>query len=153
MQHPPAIAWRLRPVQAQGRGPSPLLPAWLDFGLQPARAERHRGLLAGASPLLLPEAPPRTPPAPRPRAGWSWARPWRGGRGSDSSSGDREGAGEVRAGVDEDGLEAGSEAELAGGVMPSRGVLARSQFLEPLDEDTAALHWAVLHPDLERDSL
>ncbi|KAK9845493.1 hypothetical protein WJX81_007872 [Elliptochloris bilobata] len=56
---------------SQGRGPSPLLPAWLEFGLQPARAERRRGML---------------------------------------------------------------------------------EFLAPLDEDTAALHWSVLHPE-QRDSL
>ena len=140
-------------IEAQGRGPSPLLPAWLEFGLQPARAERHRGLLAGASPLLLPEAPPRAPAAPPPRVGWDWARPWRGESGSSSGADHRGGPGEGSAGVDEDGLEAGTESELAGGVMPSRGVLARSQFLEPLDADTAALHWAVLHPDPERDSL
>ena len=36
------------------RGPSPLLPAWLDFWLQPSRAAWNRGLKSGASPLLLP---------------------------------------------------------------------------------------------------
>ena len=46
-----------------------------------------------------------------------------------------------------------SPAALAGGVMPSDAVLARSEFLEPLDEATAALHWAALHPDFERESL
>ena len=35
-------------------GPSPLLPAWLDFWLQPSRAAWSRGLKSGASPLLLP---------------------------------------------------------------------------------------------------
>jgi len=49
--------------------------------------------------------------------------------------------------------ESGSPAALAGGVMPSDAVLARSEFLEPLDEATAALHWAALHPDFERESL
>ena len=37
------------------QGPSPLLPAWLSYWLQPARAAWNRGLKAGASPLLLPE--------------------------------------------------------------------------------------------------
>lgn len=38
----------------QMEGPSPLLPAWLDFWLQPSRAAWNRGLKSGASPLLLP---------------------------------------------------------------------------------------------------
>jgi hypothetical protein len=42
----------------QMEGPSPLLPAWLDFWLQPARAAWSRGLKSGASPLLLPDAHP-----------------------------------------------------------------------------------------------
>ncbi|EIE23974.1 periplasmic binding protein-like II, partial [Coccomyxa subellipsoidea C-169] len=33
------------------RGPSPLLPAWLDYWLQPSRAAWNRGLKSGASPL------------------------------------------------------------------------------------------------------
>ena len=37
------------------QGPSPLLPAWLNYWLQPARAAWSRGLKAGASPLLLPK--------------------------------------------------------------------------------------------------
>ena len=41
-------------VLPQMRGPSPLLPAWLDFWLQPSRAAWNRGLKSGASPLLLP---------------------------------------------------------------------------------------------------
>lgn len=36
-------------------GPSPLLPSWLEFGLQPARVPSRPGLKTGASPLLLPE--------------------------------------------------------------------------------------------------
>lgn len=38
----------------QMEGPSPLLPAWLDYWLQPSRAAWNRGLKSGASPLLLP---------------------------------------------------------------------------------------------------
>jgi hypothetical protein len=34
--------------------PSPLLPAWMELGLQPVRAQRSKGLRGGASPLLLP---------------------------------------------------------------------------------------------------
>ena len=41
-------------VVLQMEGPSPLLPAWLDFWLQPSRAAWNRGLKSGASPLLLP---------------------------------------------------------------------------------------------------
>lgn len=41
-------------VLLQMEGPSPLLPAWLDFWLQPSRAAWSRGLKSGASPLLLP---------------------------------------------------------------------------------------------------
>ena len=51
------------------------------------------------------------------------------------------------------GYEGSGLKDLLGGVMPARGVLARSEFLAPLDEDTVALHWAVLHPDLQRESL
>ena len=45
-------------------GPSPLLPAWLDFWLQPSRAAWSRGLKSGASVLLLPdEAQPAASPS------------------------------------------------------------------------------------------
>lgn len=40
----------------QQKGPSPILPAWLEFGLQPERAVGLPGLKTGASPLLLPPA-------------------------------------------------------------------------------------------------
>ncbi|DBA92866.1 TPA: hypothetical protein ACH3X1_003039 [Trebouxia sp. C0004] len=36
------------------QGPSPLLPAWFEFGLQPSRMQPSRGLQLGASPLQLP---------------------------------------------------------------------------------------------------
>ncbi|KAK9817763.1 hypothetical protein WJX72_001828 [[Myrmecia] bisecta] len=40
-----------------GQGPSPTLPLWLEFGLQPMRALSTRGLDRGTSPLLLPGGP------------------------------------------------------------------------------------------------
>ena len=38
------------------QGPSPLLPAWLEFGLMPSRVQHSRGLQQGAAPLQLPES-------------------------------------------------------------------------------------------------
>uniref|UniRef100_A0A7S0RPJ7 Uncharacterized protein n=1 Tax=Chlamydomonas leiostraca TaxID=1034604 RepID=A0A7S0RPJ7_9CHLO len=53
------------PAHAHGghlqRGPSPLLPSWLEFGLAPARVASLPGLKTGASPILLPDAPLTTP--------------------------------------------------------------------------------------------
>ena len=47
------------PAHATGgsrmQGPSPLLPAWLEFGLMPSRVQHSRGLQQGAAPLQLPE--------------------------------------------------------------------------------------------------
>ncbi len=37
------------------QGPSPLLPAWFEFGLMPSRVQQSRGMQLGASPLQLPE--------------------------------------------------------------------------------------------------
>lgn len=46
------------PAHAAGgselQGPSPLWPAWFEFGLMPSRVQHSRGLQPGASPLLLP---------------------------------------------------------------------------------------------------
>ena len=39
---------------SQMQGPSPLLPAWFEFGLMPSRAQHSRGLQLGATPLQLP---------------------------------------------------------------------------------------------------
>ena len=39
---------------SQMQGPSPLLPAWFEFGLMPSRAQHGRGLQLGATPLQLP---------------------------------------------------------------------------------------------------
>lgn len=45
------------PAHATGgsrmQGPSPLLPAWLEFGLMPSRVQHSRGLQQGAAPLQL----------------------------------------------------------------------------------------------------
>ena len=37
------------------QGPSPLLPAWLEFGLMPSRVQHGRALQQGATPLQLPD--------------------------------------------------------------------------------------------------
>jgi len=46
------------PAHATGgsrmQGPSPLLSAWLEFGLMPSRVQHSRGLQQGAAPLELP---------------------------------------------------------------------------------------------------
>ena len=39
---------------SQMQGPSPLLPAWFEFGLMPSRVQPSRGLHLGGSPLQLP---------------------------------------------------------------------------------------------------
>ena len=52
--HPSISALSIETGLLQMEGPSPLLPAWLDFWLQPSRAAWNRGLKSGASPLLLP---------------------------------------------------------------------------------------------------
>lgn len=48
------------PAHATGgsrmQGPSPLLSAWLEFGLMPSRVQHSRGLQQGAAPLELPES-------------------------------------------------------------------------------------------------
>lgn len=41
------------------QGPSPLLPAWLEFSTMPARASTLGNLRTGATPLMLPELPVR----------------------------------------------------------------------------------------------
>ena len=126
-------------------GPSPLLPAWLDFWLQPSRAAWNRGLKSGVSPLLLP---------------------------AQSTASDREALPEdsrypVRAfsvalllqfhllttsiktpmvrvacqySSDVQGVVEGF-----GDMIPSEAVLQRSQFLEPLDLPTQQLYNRVLH--------
>lgn len=41
---------------SEGLGPSPLLPAWFEFGLMPNRVQPTRGLQQGATPLQLPSS-------------------------------------------------------------------------------------------------
>lgn len=47
-----ADVWAV-PAHAQGghmqQGPSPILPAWLEFGLMPSRVSQHSGLKTGES--------------------------------------------------------------------------------------------------------
>lgn len=88
--------------------PSPLLPAWMELGLQPVRAASAEGLKHGSSPLLLPAAARRVAACEPVRA------------------------------VDPGG------AALLGGVMPSREVLERSEFLLPLGPRAAAMYRSVL---------
>ena len=98
-------------------GPSPLLPAWMLYGLEPTRASRKRGLQGGASPLLLPGAVR----AARCRADTPAA---------DSST-----------------MGAAGRLDLSlGERMPSDEVLERSEFLEPLQPEMADLYWKLLQP-------
>lgn len=99
-----------------------MLPSWLEFGLQPMRAERQRDLQAGASPLLLPDATP--PAAPR-----------RKGKAPTLH----------QEGRPEDG---GAQAlnVLDRGVLPNAETLARSEFLLPLDSNSQRLYWELLDP-------
>lgn len=98
--------------RAQDGEASPLLPAWLELGLQPVRAQRSKGLRGGASPLLLPGGP--------------WKR------------------GSVACSLIEPAEPPPGSSELEGGLMPSSEVLERSEFLLPLDADTAALYRRLL---------
>ena len=97
--------------------PSPLLPAWMLYGLEPTRASRKRGLQGGASPLLLPGAV---------RA----ARCHADAPAADSST-----------------LGAAGRLDVSlGERMPSDEVLERSEFLEPLQPEMADLYWKLLQP-------
>lgn len=92
-------------------GPSPLLPLWLDFELQEARAARAKGLQSGsASPLLLP--PTVVPPG--------------------------------RAVGDLPPSSAAGHEGLDDTFMPLPDILARSEFLQPLDKSTAAVYDKIL---------
>ncbi|KAK9866488.1 hypothetical protein WJX84_005441 [Apatococcus fuscideae] len=98
-----------------GRGPSPLLPAWLEHGLQPQRAQRSKGLDQGASPLLLPGA---ASVLPHGRACTAAQEP------SDESS------------ITHYGMAADN--------MPAETVLERSEFLLPVNSQTMQLHTRLL---------
>ena len=95
---------------------SPLLPAWLELGLQPVHAQRSKGLRRGASPLLLPGGP--------------WRRGGRGPGGSACSL--------LQPSEPPPGSAALEQ------LLPSREVLERSEFLLPLDPETAALYRRLL---------
>ena len=97
------------------QGPSPLLHPWLDFCTSAQRAQPAKGLRFGAAPPLLP------PPEPR-------------SLGKQEERGSRSGSLVETGGVT--GAWAG---------MPDRGVLARSEFLLPLDTEARGLYWDVLH--------
>ncbi|CAL8462508.1 g2041 [Coccomyxa elongata] len=101
-------------------GPSPLLPAWLVYWVQPSRAAWNRGLKSGASPLLLP---------PSENAHLA-------NRHEQTAS-------------EPDGASTGLQ-DMFGDVLPDEAVLQRSEFLLPLDERTRRLYWSVLHPDWDK---
>ncbi|KAL4427727.1 hypothetical protein ABPG75_001816 [Micractinium tetrahymenae] len=94
---------------------SPLLPAWLELGLQPVHAQRSTGLRGGASPLLLPDAPAQR----------------RGGGGGRACS------------LLEPAAPLPGSSQLDQ-LLPSEEVLQCSEFLLPLDRDTAALYRRLL---------
>lgn len=96
---------------------SPLLPAWLELGLQPVHAQRSKGLRGGASPLLLPG----------------------GSRGGSRSK-------QQPACSLLEPTEPPAGSSLLDQLLPSSEVLERSEFLEPLSPETAALYRRLLQP-------
>lgn len=102
------------PVAAGKHGlgkPSPLLPLWFELALQPQRVSELNQLRRGFSPLQLP------------------------GNGGSRES--------VDFNVDSQpgtSLLAGVSVKTVANYMPSRNVLAHSEFLEPLDTTTQALY-------------
>ena len=98
------------------RGPSPLLEPWLDFCTAPQRAQPGKGLRFGAAPALLP------PPS---------------GGGTAAQQHSTQSLAESR-------VEAGGLTGAWGG-LPGKGVLARSEFLLPLDTEARGMLWDVLH--------
>ena len=104
-------------------GPSPLLQPWLEFCNSPQRAIPAKGLRFGAAPTLLPE--PEHASKKQHKHGESRAR----------AGGVSRALGRVEAG----GLTG------VQGAIPDRGILARSEFLHPLDVDSRAMYWDLLH--------
>ena len=92
---------------AEDGEPSPLLPAWLELPLQPARL--RKSLKGGASPLTLPLEDGSLTKKCRP----------------------------VRSKLS-------GEAKLGGDMVPSEAIMSRSEFLLPVDAETAALYSRVL---------
>ena len=100
---------------AEDGTPSPLLPAWLELGLQPSRV--RKSLRGGASPLLLPKV---------------------------DKTFEKKGCFPLRR-KGESPLSAGAgDAALGDTLMPSDAVLSKSEFLMPLDADTSAMYRKVL---------
>lgn len=131
-------------------GPSPLLPSWLEFTLQPGRIASLPGLKTGASPLLLPDGalPPAATAAAAPSVVAAAVRDGRASRrGSSGSSRAPAPLPAPAAAVplpppQAHNLSSEEEATLhsASYYMPPPAVLARSEFLLPLDDDTTALY-------------
>ncbi|KAG7666766.1 hypothetical protein KSW81_000539 [Nannochloris sp. 'desiccata'] len=98
---------------AEDGTPSPLLPAWLELGLQPSKV--RKSLRGGASPLVL--------PAVDKHFEMKGCFPVRAGKTSSAGNFD---------------------AALGDSLMPSDAVLSKSEFLMPLDAETAAMYREVL---------
>ncbi|GBF91197.1 hypothetical protein Rsub_04866 [Raphidocelis subcapitata] len=145
-------------------GPSPLLPAWLEFGVLPARAAALGSLRTGATPLLLPSPPP-PPHQPRARRASAdgdasarrrgplgWLRSLRGGGGRSGGGGGGDGqcheppapapAPQLPPPSPDDALLAGPR-----GYLPSDPVLLRSEFLLPLSDEQRELYAWMLGRD------
>lgn len=104
-------------------GPSPLLPLWLDYSLQPSRAAPSKGLTSGgASPLLLP---------------------------GDDGDGLSMSCPEL---VEAPGRGPGRHTNMDEALMPAPEVLQRSEFLLPLDDATHELYSRLLRPAPPEDS-
>lgn len=112
-----------------GDGPSPLLPVWLDFCLQPQRLAAHRGLRQGAAPCLLPQPLSMQPPHPR---------------GGESGSGQNDRSVDVLIGAE--AAAKGNQGMDSSGAMPADSVLQRSEFLLPQDDEMRDVMWQALHP-------
>jgi spermidine/putrescine-binding protein len=95
---------------AEDGSPSPLLPAWLELGLQPSRV--RKSLRGGASPLVLPAV---------------------------DKNFEKKGCFPLRP-----GKFSSENAALGDMLFPSDAVLSRSEFLLPLDANTAAMYREVL---------
>ena len=132
-------------------GPSPLLPAWFELGLTESRAEPGRGLRAGggASPLLLPPTLEEIMEAKEEEEARRRKRWWQVWRRSTSSSPRSHSHRRRRPlpPVSADRKERAGLSLLVGGSLPSREVLARSDFgAPPADEAIARAFREALRP-------
>jgi hypothetical protein len=119
------------PSRAKGghlqQGPAPTLAPWLEFCTSPARVGTLGSLRTGATPLLL---PPTGGQEEQGVGGW-FARAARFlGRKQRVGRGPREGEG------DDEPWRLSNRR----GYLPPRDILARSEFLAPLDPETADLY-------------